>query len=168
KALQDGADLWVGYGFSQVNEEIWRAQIAVVLDDFIFENQMVPERVPSQLRHEPMVLMQVPAVVSQDDVRKVFSLEVLEEILDFGAHIGEIAVPKFLDDDLLSSCVRQKEIGALKGLGSSPAGCPHHNPVNLRSRVFVQPPEDRAPTTDFDVVAVCPQAQDLGNRSSEV
>src|SRR5439155_19502534 len=46
----------------------------------------------------------------QDEIRGVFSFELLEEILYFGPYIGEIAVSKFLDDDLLSSRVCQEQV----------------------------------------------------------
>src|SRR2546425_7963515 len=51
KAIQDSPNFSFDDGFAQVDEEIWRAHISVVLDDFIFQYQVVSERVPSQLRY---------------------------------------------------------------------------------------------------------------------
>src|SRR5258708_9609601 len=103
-----------------------------------------------------MVLMQGVRVVSQDDVRDVFCFEVLEEIFYFGPIVWKIAISEFLDDDLFSSRVRQKEIGTLNSLGSSLAGRPHHNPAYLRGRVFGQPSEDPATAADVYIIALRP------------
>src|SRR2546425_1214421 len=108
-----------------------------------------------------MVLMQVLTVVRQNDVRKVFSFELLEEILYFGSYVRKIAVPKFLDDDLFSSCIRQKQIGTLNSLGPSLTGGPQDDPAHVRSGVFFKQSENCAATADLDVVGVGPERQDL-------
>lgn len=108
EALQDGLDFFLGDGLWQVDKKIGCPQISIILDDFVFENQVVSVRVPSQLRYQPMVLMEVSTIMRQDNVREVFSFEFFKEVLYFSSNIGKIAVSKFLDGDLFSSRVRQE------------------------------------------------------------
>ena len=43
---------------------------------------MVSERVPRELAHEPMILVEIVPVVREDDVRLDVALQALEEPLD--------------------------------------------------------------------------------------
>src|SRR5215510_12805025 len=44
------------------HEHRWLTHITVVLGNLVFEDQMVPERVPGQFGDQPMVLVSVPSV----------------------------------------------------------------------------------------------------------
>jgi hypothetical protein len=67
--FQDQFDFPSREFFIEGNEKIRKAKVAVEFWDFIFENQMVAERVPGQFANEAMVLMQVRAVVRENYVR---------------------------------------------------------------------------------------------------
>ena len=71
------------------NEGVGRAQITVVLRDLVFENQVIPERIPGQVRHQPMVLMQVVAGMREDHVGPTAAGELVEAVLQFGAAYGK-------------------------------------------------------------------------------
>ena len=43
--------------FIQAYEEIGRSEIAVVLGNFVFENQVIAERIPCEFGYQTMVLM---------------------------------------------------------------------------------------------------------------
>src|SRR5437867_4777452 len=64
----------------QMNEKIGRPNIPIVLDDFVFQDKVIPECVPSQLRYEAVVLMKVVPIMRQDEIRSAFSLEFFEEV----------------------------------------------------------------------------------------
>src|SRR6266850_1948041 len=144
-----------------MNKKIGHPEISVILDNLVFENQVVSECVPSQPGYKSVVLMEIFAIVRQDKIGEVGSLEFLKEVLYFNSHVGKIAVSEILDDDLFSSCVRQETIGALDGFRPSLPRSPQHDPVNLSSRVFLQQSEDRPSAPDLDVVGVGPERQDL-------
>ena len=50
------------------HERIGRADVPVVLRDLVLEDQVVAERVPRQLGDEAMVLVQIGALVREDQV----------------------------------------------------------------------------------------------------
>ena len=75
-------DLAFRYPSLEVNEDVRRAEVAVVLRDLVLEDQVVAERVPRQLRSQAVVLMQIRAAVREDQVRRDLRLQLLEEVLD--------------------------------------------------------------------------------------
>jgi hypothetical protein len=64
--------------FFEGHEEIWLAQIAIVFRDFIFQDQVVAERVPRQFRNESMILVRVVAVVSENYIRRECAFQLFE------------------------------------------------------------------------------------------
>src|SRR6267378_3256291 len=136
KAPYDSLNFFAGDRLSQVNKKIGCPEVSIILDDFVFENQVVSEGVPSQLGNQPVVLMEISAIMRQDKIREIFSFEFLKEVLYFSSNIGKIAVSKFLDDDLLSLRVRQEQTCTLDCFRPSLPGCSQHDPVDLRSGVF--------------------------------
>ena len=53
---------------SSGNEAIGRAQVAVELRNLVFENPVVPERVPGEIRQHPVILMPVVPVVREHEI----------------------------------------------------------------------------------------------------
>lgn len=66
EALQDILTLRSANSFTQMHIKIGAADISIVLDDFIFQNQVIPECVPRQVGYDSMVLMEVVAIVRED------------------------------------------------------------------------------------------------------
>ena len=64
------------------DEDVWLAEIAVVLRDLVLEDQVVAERVPGQVARRAVILVEVASGVREDDVRIDLALERLEEVLD--------------------------------------------------------------------------------------
>src|SRR2546422_11228082 len=88
-------------GFVERHVVVRRPQVAVVFRHFVLENEMVPERVPGELRDEAMILMAVPSIVGEDHIRRGLLLQRFEVLLDLGADIREESVAKPRDDDLV-------------------------------------------------------------------
>ena|SRR5438093_11404223 len=80
EALDDILDFFMTDRIVQMNEKIGRADVSIVLDDFVFQDKVIPECVPSQLRYEAVVLMKVVPIMRQDEIRSAFSLEFFEEV----------------------------------------------------------------------------------------
>src|SRR5258708_39432180 len=59
------------------HEHIRMAKVAIVLKYFVFKNQMISERVPGQVRQDPVVLMAVIAVMSEDNIWNKIHLDLL-------------------------------------------------------------------------------------------
>src|SRR4051812_35298549 len=57
-------------GFVEMHKEVRQAEIAIEFRDFVLKNQMIAERVPRQFANQPMILVQVGAVVREDYIRR--------------------------------------------------------------------------------------------------
>src|SRR5262249_10711196 len=79
--------------------EVGRRELALVLGDLVLEDEVVAPGVPREARDLRVVLMQVVAVVREDDVGGDASLERLERVLELGADPGEVALAEVMDVD---------------------------------------------------------------------
>src|SRR4029434_6486030 len=93
-------------------EDIRRPEVAVVLGDLVFENELVSEGVPRELGDQPVVLMEVVAVVGEHEVRGSRTLELLEGLLDSRPVVRQEPITEFLDDDLGFRRAAQEPLGA--------------------------------------------------------
>ena len=76
--------------------------------NFVFENEVAAPGVPSQLAEESMVLMQILAKMSENEIRLKRSFEFFEGVFDFDRCIREKAIAKRFNDDILFGRVAQK------------------------------------------------------------
>src|SRR5229473_2282098 len=79
---QDMIHLRATRRFIQRHVAVGRGEIAVVLRDFVFEDQVVPKRVPGEVRNHSVILMPVPPIVGEHEIRGDLRLQVLEVLLD--------------------------------------------------------------------------------------
>ena len=68
EALEQCLDLAPRDRLLEVDEDVGRAEVAVVLGDLVLEDQVVAEGVPGQLGDEPVVLVAVVVGVREDEV----------------------------------------------------------------------------------------------------
>ena len=78
----------------QRDEDVRPPEVAVDLGDLVLEDQVVPERVPSELAREPVILMEVVAGMGEHELGIEPPLQLLEHVLDLRADVGKKAVPK--------------------------------------------------------------------------
>src|SRR5712692_230477 len=78
-------------------EEIRRSEVAVELGNLVLEDELVAPGVPRQVGDQPVVLVEITAVVGEDQVGGELPLDRLEVVLDGGAHPGQVAVPVVAD-----------------------------------------------------------------------
>src|SRR3981081_1841749 len=64
------------------HKKVRRSQIAIILGNLVFQDQMIAKRVPCQFADHPVVLVQVVPVVRQDQVRNKLRLQFFELIFD--------------------------------------------------------------------------------------
>src|SRR5437879_7614243 len=57
---------------------VWCSQITIILWDLVFQDQVIAKRVPSQFTNHAVILMQIMAVMRQNQVRSEFCLQLLE------------------------------------------------------------------------------------------
>ena len=110
EALDDVTDLSRAHRFLQGHEEVGGTQIAIVFRDLVLKNQVVPERVPRQVRDQTVVLMPIIPVVGENQVGTALSFQRLEIVLDLGAEEREETIAVLLNLDLLSSCAPEKGV----------------------------------------------------------
>src|SRR5262245_18669397 len=97
-------------------KEVGGSDVAIVFRDLIFEDQVISKGVPSELRYQAVVLVQVLAVVGEDDIRGDRLLERLEELLYLGPQVRKETVLEVSDHDVLAFCGRKKQARALSRL----------------------------------------------------
>src|SRR4029453_6685298 len=112
EAVHYHADLFLADGIVEMNEEIGTSQIAVVFQDFIFQDELIPVGVPRQLGDQAMVLMEIVAVVGEDEIRGDPFFQLFEEALYLVSEVREEACLEIPDQNLLLLRARQEDLGA--------------------------------------------------------
>jgi hypothetical protein len=62
--------------------------------------QVVAKGIPRKFGDNTMILVQIISVVGKNEIRRELRSYLPEEVLDFPAHIGEIAVSEVFDDNM--------------------------------------------------------------------
>jgi len=94
--------------FVERHEKIRLAEIAIVFGDFVFQNQMIAERVPGQLGDQAMVLVCIFAVLGEYQIRPPLLQLFFKNSFDFCALEGEEAIAKIFDDQIFFLRLLQK------------------------------------------------------------
>ena len=115
----------------QRHEDVRRPEVAVDLRDLVLEDQVVAERVPRQLAREPVVLVEVVARVGEHELRVDAGLQILEELLDLAAAVGQEAVAEAVHLDPCRRGGGQECVGARARLLAALARRREHDPVDL-------------------------------------
>ena len=137
-----------------MDEQVRRTEIAVVLRDLVLEDQVVAPRVPGELAGQPVVLVQVGALMGEDHVGRELGLQALEERLDGVAAVRKEPVAETAEDDprrpkpaVKSAALRR----ASSPRSPSPLSTTHDD---LGLGIGLRQPQDRAAAADLDVVGV--------------
>ena len=156
-------DLAVDGRVVEVDEDVRPAEVAVVLRDLVLEDQVVPPRVPGELADEPVVLVEVVAVVREDQIGPDLTLELLEEPLHVLAAIREERVGKAAERDLERIAVAADERPcALLRLPRPPLVlAADDDPVDAKGVVRALEPHQRPAAADLEVVRVGAESEDL-------
>jgi len=100
----------------EADEHIRDTEVAVVLRDFVFQDGVIAEGVPGEIREHAVVLMAVVAEVSEHEVRLERALDALELLFDLLHARREVAVAELLHDDGRLGGAGEEGRGAVAGL----------------------------------------------------
>src|SRR5882724_2750211 len=159
EAIHDETDLLLADRPVEMHVEVWNAEIAVIFQNLVLEDQVIPVGVPGQVRDESMILMQIVTRVSEDDVRRALGLQLLEERLDAFADVRKEARLEVPDDHVALRRIGEEALRAGQGLLVALAARADHHPLDFGMDVLRQEPQDRSAATDLDVVAVGADAE---------
>ena len=167
KCRSSSVDLLLRDRRGQRHEEVRRPEVAVELRDLVLEDQVVAERVPGQLAGKPVVLVEVVAGVGEDELRVDPALQLLEELLDLAARVGEEAVPEPVDLDARRARRRRGRPAAL-ARASSPRSPEAASTTQSTSRPGFERVErqQRSAAADLDVVGVAADREHATQRLS--
>jgi hypothetical protein len=130
------------------------AQVSVPFRNLVFENELVAEGIPGQVRHYSVVLVPVVASVSEDDVWMELASNALERILDCIKMGREIAIPKFMEVDRPFRRGAKEFPSPTFCLARAGAGCAPDHPSEFWSRSSSRQLRQRTPAPDLDVIRV--------------
>src|SRR5437879_1239927 len=145
----------------QGDVEIRLPQVAIPLGDLVLQNQVIAERLPDDVRDDPVILVAVVAAMRENHVRRKRSLDRFEHLLDLAQGGGEVAIAELVDVDLARSSPGQELAGALPGLAlAGSSGAAEDDPMTVHVAPCREEGEDRAATADLDVVGVGAETKD--------
>src|SRR5437879_5215119 len=100
----------------QGHVEVGLTQVAIPLGDLVLQNQVIAERLPDDVRDDPVILVAVVAAMGENHVRRKCSLDRFEHLLDLAQGGGEVPVAELVDVYPAGSSPGQELAGALPGL----------------------------------------------------
>src|SRR5256885_2389026 len=145
----------------QGDVEIRLPQVAIRLGDLVLRNQVIAERLPGDVRDDPVILVAVVAAMGENHVRRERSLDRFEHLLDLAQGGGEVPVAELVDVYPAGSSPGQELAGALPGLAlAGSSGTAKDDPMTVHVAPGGEQGEDRAATADLDVVGVRAKTKD--------
>src|SRR4051812_29553928 len=108
-----------------------------------------------------MILVRIFAAMREDQVGRYFPLQLLEDGLDFSAVERQEAIGKALEQRFPAESAAGKQFGSPQGLGPPDAVSRKHHPAERTRGMLFGEPEDCAAATDFDVVRMAAETQNL-------
>jgi hypothetical protein len=142
------------------HKQVGLSKIAIVLEDFVFENQVLAKSVPGQIGNDPVILMAVVAIMGEDKVRREAIFQVFEIFFNIGGYIGKKAVAELFHPHLLPPHTTKKDLAAAQRFFPALGIRTEHNPVEFDSGLLCHPAQNGAAATDLDVITMRPQAKD--------
>src|SRR6266446_8565531 len=106
-----------------------------------------------------MVLMQIVAIMRQNEIRRQLMFQLFKIFLEFTPCIREESISKIFNDDGLGFRMAQEHFGAFMGFVCSLLIRAKNNPMAYRVFLCFQQPQYCSATSYFDIVTVCPETQ---------
>ena len=138
---------------------IRRPEVAVIFGQLVLEDEVIPKRVPGQLREEAVILMAVASIMGEDHIGRNRMLQHLEVLLDLGTDVRKESVTKPLHDDLVSALRLQEQAGAVSRLPLPFRIRAEDHPVENGLRACRHKLEYRPAAADLDVVRMSAEAK---------
>jgi hypothetical protein len=120
--------------FVQWHIEIWISQIAIVLGDFVFQNNVVPKRVPREIWQQTMILMTIFPVMRENQIGLNPPLQMFKVFLNCFSLERKETVAEILDDNFRLACTLKKRARAGFGLTRPATFGTEDDPTHLQTR----------------------------------
>src|ERR1035441_8215422 len=130
-----------------------RAQVSLVLGDFVFQYQVIAECIPGQFSYDAVILVQIGTVMAEDQIRVWLLLQSLKHFLDRCILRREKAIAKTVHDHLGAVRTTQEAPGAGAKLALAPRIRAKHDPGDI-GIVAPQQRQSRPAAADIDVIAM--------------
>src|SRR3954451_22339928 len=117
------------------------------------------EGVPRQLGDQPVILVEVVALVGEDDVGREV-LHRLDAVLHRRPEIGQVAVAELVQDDFRARDALEQVLRAGAGLARPLAARAEHHPPHLERRRAMLELEQRPRAPQLDVVGMAAEGED--------
>src|ERR1039458_8365570 len=136
-----------------------RAQVSLVLGNFVFEYQVIAECIPGQFRYHAVILVQIGTVMAEDQIWVWLLLQGLKHFLDRCILRRKKTVAKTVHNHLGSVRATQEAPGAGPKLPLPLRIRTKHDPGDI-GIVPLQQPETRTTAADINVIAMCADGND--------
>ncbi len=140
------------------DENVGAAHVAVVLGNFVFENEVIAKGVPGKFAEQAMVLMSIALPMGEDQIGIDLCLHAFEIFFDLLRAVGKKTVAIFLKDDLLVA-TRRKQLGGLGSFLTARAGSGENDPVQPELGEKLLEMQKSPAATDFDIVRMGAKAK---------
>ena len=140
-------------------------QVTIVFGDFVFEDQVIPKRVPGKLSDQAVILMSIQAPVGKHQVRNNTRFQYFESLLECTALVREKAVAEVKNLDFTALRSAEKPRRARPRLPSPNRGSAEDHPMDAQAPGRSQQLEEGTSTPDFNVIGVGAETQHLERRT---
>jgi hypothetical protein len=138
----------------EIHKKVGITKVAVVLENFVFENEVITPGIPGQPIDHSMILMEIVTGVGEYQIGGEGVFQTFKVFFDFHTFRREKTVAEVEDRDVLMSRPFQKERGALSGfIGARNAGTENH-PVKVQIAAVAKQFEDRGAAADLNIVGM--------------
>jgi hypothetical protein len=158
EGLKKKVDFVFVQGRVERHKNVGAAQVAIVLGNFVFENEVIAKGVPGKFAEQAMVLMSIALPMREDQIGIDLRLHAFEIFFDLLRAAGKKAVAIVLKDDLLIA-TRSKQLGGLGSFLTARAGSGENDPVQPELREKLLEMQKSPAATDFDIVRMSPKTQ---------
>src|SRR5271168_4484018 len=110
-----------------------------------------------------MILMQIPTIVGKNQIGLKTLSHGLKEFLDRLPFVRKKTVTKIPDDDARTNRGSKKQAGCGKSLAFAGRTRAENHPVEVKLAVLPQQSQDRSAASDFDVVAMGAEAENVAD-----
>jgi len=145
----------------QRDKEIGSSKVAIVLGNFVFQNEMIPPGVPNELIEDAVVLMQVMTGMGENDVWRKQLFEFFKIVFNFSEDRGEVAVAKIFDENVILCGALEKKRGTAASFPFALCSGAEHYPKEFKFAVSSNQLKNGAAAANFYVIAMRAEAQNL-------
>ena len=138
----------------EIHVKIRVTKIAVIFENFIFEDQLIAPGVPGQLVDHSMILMEIIASVREDQIGRQRVFQLFKVLFDFDVLRRKKSIAEVQDRDILLSGTFQKEFGAMAGFFVAGGAGTENYPVEFQVATCAQKFEDGTAAANLDVVGM--------------